>query len=65
MAVRMEKIICTVLHEAYNRHVEDAMDTLAEGPEDLYKRPLYCSRNANLPPVPQAKVGCEQEYRWY
>lgn len=33
MAVRMEKILCTVLHEAHRQQVEEAMNTLAEGPE--------------------------------
>jgi hypothetical protein len=30
MAVRIEKILCTVLHEAHERQVEEPMDTLAE-----------------------------------
>jgi hypothetical protein len=33
MDVRIEKILCTVLHEAHERQVEEAMDTLAEAPE--------------------------------
>jgi hypothetical protein len=33
MAVRIEKILATVLHEAHMQHVEETMDTLAEGPE--------------------------------
>ena len=37
MAVRIEKIIATVLDEAHERQVEEAMDTLSEGPEDFYK----------------------------
>lgn len=37
MAVRIEKIIATVLHEAYERQVEETMDTLSEGPESFYK----------------------------
>jgi hypothetical protein len=41
MAVRIEKIIATVLHETYKRQVEEVMDTLEEGPEGLYKRPPY------------------------
>ncbi len=40
MWVRMEKIVATVLHEAHQRQVEEAMDALAEGPEGLYNRPL-------------------------
>ncbi len=41
MAVRIKKVLCTVLHEAHRRQVEEAMDTLFKGPEDLYKRPPY------------------------
>ena len=37
MAVRIEKILCTVLHEAHERQVEEAMDTLSEGPEGFYR----------------------------
>lgn len=37
MAVRIEKIVCTVLHEAHRQQVEEAMDTLAEGPEGFYR----------------------------
>ncbi len=37
MAVRIEKILCTVLHEAHKRQVEETMDTLSEGPEGFYK----------------------------
>ncbi len=41
MAVRIEKIIATVLDEAHKRQVEEVMDALSEGPEGLYKRPPY------------------------
>ena len=34
--MRMEKIIATVLHEAHERQVEEAMDALTEGPEGFY-----------------------------
>ena len=37
MAVRIGKILCTVLREAHERQVEEAMDTLAEGSEGFYK----------------------------
>ncbi len=37
MAVRIEKIICTVLDEAHNLQVKEAMDTLSEGPEGFYR----------------------------
>ena len=37
MALRIEKILCTVLHEAHERQVEETMDTLSEGPEDFYR----------------------------
>ncbi len=33
MAVRVEKIICTVLHGANRRQIEETMETLAGGPE--------------------------------
>ena len=36
MAVRIEKIIATVLHEAHERQIEETMYTLSEGPEGLY-----------------------------
>jgi hypothetical protein len=41
MAVRIEKIIATVLDEAHQRQVEEVMDTLQEGPVGLYKQPPY------------------------
>jgi hypothetical protein len=37
MAVRTEKIVCVVLHEAFKRQVEEVMDTLEEGPERFYE----------------------------
>ncbi len=36
MAVRIEKILCALLHEAHQRQVEETMDTLSEGPEGFY-----------------------------
>jgi hypothetical protein len=36
MAVRIEKFLCTVLHEAHQRQVAKTIDTLAEGPEGFY-----------------------------
>jgi hypothetical protein len=36
MAVRIEKILCTVLDEADKRQVEETTETLAEGPEEFY-----------------------------
>ena len=41
MAMRIEKIIATVLDEAHKRQVEEVMDILKEGPEGLHKRPPY------------------------
>ena len=35
--MRIEKILCTVLHEAHRQQVEETMATLSEGPEGLYK----------------------------
>ncbi len=40
MAVRIEKIIATVLDEARKKQVEEAMNTLSEGPEGFYKSHL-------------------------
>jgi hypothetical protein len=37
MAVRIEKIIALVLHEAHERQVEEVMETLSERPEGFYK----------------------------
>ncbi len=37
MAVRIEKVIAVVLHEAHERQVEETMETLEEGPEEYYK----------------------------
>ncbi len=36
MAVRIETILCTVLHEAHERQIEVTMDTLSGGPEGFY-----------------------------
>ncbi len=40
MAVRIEKIIATVLDEAHKRQVEETTETLSEGPEGFYRSPL-------------------------
>jgi hypothetical protein len=37
MAVRIEKIIATVLQEAHERQIQEVTDTLSEGPEEFYK----------------------------
>jgi len=37
MAVRIEKIICTVLDEAHKRQTEEVVDTLSEGQEEFYR----------------------------
>ncbi len=37
MAVRIEKILCTVLNEAHRQQVEETMHTLSEGPKGFYK----------------------------
>jgi hypothetical protein len=34
--VRIEKILCTVRHEAHRRQVEETIDTPAEGPGGFY-----------------------------
>jgi hypothetical protein len=36
MAVRIEKILWTVLDEAHKRQVEETTETLGEGPEGFY-----------------------------
>ncbi len=36
MAVRIEKIVATVLDEAHRRQVEEIMKTLSERPEGFY-----------------------------
>ena len=38
MAARIERILCTVLHDAHERQIEETMKTFAEGPEGLYRR---------------------------
>ena len=35
-AVRVEKIICTVLHEAHERQIEETMATLSGRPDGFY-----------------------------
>ena len=37
MAVRIEKILCTVLYEAHGRQVEEPVETLREGPSGFYR----------------------------
>lgn len=37
MAVRIEKIIATVLDEAHKRQVEEVIETLSDGPEKFYR----------------------------
>ena len=39
IAVRIEKILCTVLDEAHKGQVEETMETLAEGTERVYRCP--------------------------
>jgi hypothetical protein len=41
MAVRIEKILCTILHEAHERQFKETMATLSEGPEGTYKWPPH------------------------
>ena len=36
MPARIEKIICTVLHEPYRRQEEETMEVLLEAPEGFY-----------------------------
>lgn len=37
MAVRIEKVIAVVLHEAHGRQVEEAVNTLSERPQSPYE----------------------------
>ncbi len=39
MAVRIGKVLCTVLQEAPERQVEETIETLSEGPEGFYRHP--------------------------
>jgi len=36
MAVRIERIRCTVLHKTHEKQLEEAVETLSEGPERFY-----------------------------
>ena len=40
MAMRIEKILCTVLDKAHERQAEEMTETLSEGPEGFYKNHL-------------------------
>jgi hypothetical protein len=40
VAVRIEKILCTVLDEAHKQQIEEATETLCEGPEEFYRSRL-------------------------
>ena len=35
--MRIEKVLCTVLHEAHEQQVEETTNTLAEGQKGIYK----------------------------
>ena len=37
MAVRIERILCTVLREAHERQVEETMHILSKVPENFYR----------------------------
>ena len=37
--MRVEKILCTVLHEAYKGQLEETMETFSEGLESTYQMP--------------------------
>jgi len=36
MAVRIERIMCMVLHKTREKQLEEAVETLSEGPERFY-----------------------------
>ncbi len=46
--VRIFSILCTVLHEAHKRQVEETMDTLAEEPKGFYGEAGFFRRNRAL-----------------
>ena len=37
MAVRIEKVLCTVLYKAHEGQVEETMKALAKGPDEFCK----------------------------
>jgi hypothetical protein len=37
MAVTIEKVVCTALHEANDQQVEETMMTLSKGPEGFHE----------------------------
>ena len=45
MAVRIEKILCTVLHEAHKKQVEETMEVHSERREGFYKTYLDICRS--------------------
>jgi len=50
MAMRIEKMVASMLKEAHERQVEEVVDVRFEGPENLCKRPIDLE-HAYLPPV--------------
>ena len=56
MAVRIEKILCTVLHEAHKQQIEEAMDMLSEGPESFYKAFLPIRNRCSIRAEPIARA---------
>lgn len=38
MAVRIEKFVAAVVHQAHERQTQEVMDTLSEGPEGFFYR---------------------------
>jgi hypothetical protein len=58
MAVRVEKTIAAVLHEAHRQQVEEVMDVLAERPEGRsYSQDLMASDLDEAAPNPYGSVG--------
>jgi hypothetical protein len=59
MWIRLEKILATVLREAHRRQVEEAVDTLSEGPEGFYEEVLRPSREEGASPTERRRsTGC-------
>ncbi len=46
--MRIEKILCTVLHEAHKQQVEETMRTLVEGVEGFYGWVTDAARTRHL-----------------
>jgi hypothetical protein len=65
MAVRIEKIVAAVLHEAYERQVQEVMNTTPRGAEGPVRAsPLLFSKHRFTPGTPGNST-FEHEHRGY